>query len=43
MQDYYRVVGAMSGTSLDGLDLASCEFRLKNSHWTYNLKIAETI
>ncbi|MDR0438017.1 MAG: anhydro-N-acetylmuramic acid kinase [Bacteroidales bacterium] len=43
MQDFYRVIGMMSGTSLDGLDLAFCEFRFENSRWTYQLKIAETI
>ena len=43
MQNFYRVVGVMSGTSLDGLDLAFCEFSLKDSHWNYQLKIAETI
>ena len=43
MQNFYRVVGVMSGTSLDGLDLAFCEFRFENSRWTYQLKIAETI
>ena len=43
MQDSYKVVGVMSGTSLDGLDLAFCEFCFENSRWTYQLKIAETI
>jgi anhydro-N-acetylmuramic acid kinase len=42
-KDFYNVIGAMSGTSLDGLDLAFCEFRLENSHWNYKLEIAETI
>jgi len=40
---YYRVVGVMSGSSLDGLDLAYCEFRLENSQWHYHLEVAETI
>ena len=43
MPDFYRVVGVMSGTSLDGLDLAFCEFRFENSRWNYKLSIAETV
>jgi len=43
IQDFYRVVGVMSGTSLDGLDLAFCEFRFEDSRWLYQLKIAKTI
>ena len=43
MQNFYRVIGAMSGTSLDGLDLAYCEFRFEHSRWTYQLRLAETI
>ena len=43
MQNFYRAVGVMSGTSLDGLDLAFCEFRFENSRWNYQLLIAETI
>ena len=41
--NFYNVIGAMSGTSLDGLDLAFCEFRFENSQWNYNIVIAETI
>ena len=33
----------MSGTSLDGLDLAFCEFHLEDTRWSYQLSIAETI
>ena len=43
MQNFYKAIGVMSGTSLDGLDLAFCEFRFEKSRWTYQLKIAETI
>jgi anhydro-N-acetylmuramic acid kinase len=38
----YRTIGLMSGTSLDGLDIAYCEFEKKDAHWTYTLRIAET-
>jgi len=38
-----RAVGAMSGTSLDGLDLAAVEFRLKDGNWSFKLKDATTI
>ena len=33
----YCVIGVMSGTSLDGLDLALIEFVLDNKKWEYQL------
>jgi len=39
----YKVAGLMSGTSLDGLDIAVCEFKFNNSLWTYRTLAAETI
>ena len=33
----------MSGTSLDGLDLAYCVFRHKDNNWSYAIEKAETI
>lgn len=33
----------MSGTSLDGLDIASCHFYLINGKWSYEIEAAETI
>src|ERR1035437_9029844 len=38
----YKVIGLMSGTSLDGLDIAYCEF-VKDRRWTYKIIHAETI
>jgi anhydro-N-acetylmuramic acid kinase len=43
MKTQYRVIGLMSGTSLDGLDIAGCEFRADNQRWNYDLVCAETI
>ena len=37
----YRVIGLMSGSSLDGLDLAYCEFRYKSKHWEYTILQAD--
>lgn len=41
--DSYKIIGVMSGTSMDGLDLAYCEFELVNDQWHYQIKAAETI
>ncbi len=39
----YCVIGLMSGTSLDGVDIAYCKFALDNNKWTYQIIYAETI
>ncbi|MEP2670625.1 MAG: anhydro-N-acetylmuramic acid kinase [Cyclobacteriaceae bacterium] len=39
----YKVIGLMSGTSLDGLDIVCCEFSFNNGKWNFKLKASETI
>lgn len=39
----YTIVGIMSGTSLDGLDIALCEFEGKDGGFTYKIIKADTI
>lgn len=39
----YTVIGVMSGTSLDGLDIACCTFRNEGSKWQYEIHCAVTV
>ncbi|MBE0660838.1 MAG: anhydro-N-acetylmuramic acid kinase [Bacteroidales bacterium] len=34
----YRVTGIMSGTSLDGMDMAACIFRVRDGKWEYTIE-----
>lgn len=38
----YNVIGLMSGTSLDGLDIAFCRFTVDKNKWDYEIVKAET-
>ena len=40
--NFYRVLGVMSGTSLDGLDLAICTF-IKKDDWEFKIEKSTTI
>ena len=39
----YNVIGIMSGTSLDGVDLAFCRFIHENNTWNFEIVCAETV
>lgn len=38
----HTAIGLMSGSSLDGLDIAYCEFQNTNKKWTFKILAAET-
>ena len=42
MNAKYRVLGVMSGTSLDGVDFAICSFKRSNN-WEFKIERAKTI
>ena len=39
----YRMLGIMSGTSLDGLDLCRCDLTYERGRWSYDLARAATV
>ncbi|WP_304196782.1 anhydro-N-acetylmuramic acid kinase [Flavobacterium alvei] len=40
---HYNVIGLMSGTSLDGVDLSHIKFQLIDTKWTFEILESETI
>lgn len=43
VQHTYNVIGLMSGTSLDGLDIAYCNFNKNDDIWEYKIIAAQTV
>lgn len=43
IRENYNVLGVMSGTSLDGVDLAHIIFNYQNSIWSYNMRECQTV
>jgi anhydro-N-acetylmuramic acid kinase len=42
-KDHYNVIGVMSGTSLDGVDLAHIQFEVKNQKWHFIILETKTV
>jgi anhydro-N-acetylmuramic acid kinase len=42
-KEKYKVIGLMSGTSLDGVDMVSCMIRQREGTWVYVIEAAQTV
>jgi len=42
-KESYSVIGVMSGTSLDGVDLAHIQFTIIEGKWQYKIGVSETV
>lgn len=42
-KETYKIIGVMSGTSLDGIDLAHINFTIKDHKWHYQILESETV
>lgn len=42
-KESYNIIGVMSGTSLDGIDLAHCIFTNENGKWSFQILECETV
>lgn len=42
-QENYNVIGVMSGTSLDGIDLAHIQFEILNGKWQFEILETQTV
>lgn len=42
-KEHYHIIGVMSGTSLDGIDLAELHFSIINGKWHFEIQKVETI
>ena len=43
IQEKFNIIGVMSGTSLDGIDLAHLSFEITNEKWSFQILESETI
>jgi anhydro-N-acetylmuramic acid kinase len=42
-KEQYKITGLMSGTSLDGVDIAHCVFKKNGVSWSYRIEKASTV
>ena len=43
IKNSYNVIGVMSGTSLDGVDICFCNFSFENDKWNFLIHNTETV